>query len=68
MSELLEYHRPTEEARLQMRNVRNAAEILLRTITECCPPSREKSLAITKLEECAMWANKSIVINQGEDH
>jgi hypothetical protein len=27
------------------------------------PPSRETSLAITKLEEVAMWANKSIAFN-----
>lgn len=27
------------------------------------PPSRETSLAITKLEEAAMWANKSIAFN-----
>ena len=24
------------------------------------PPSREKSLALTKLEECVMWAQKAI--------
>lgn len=27
------------------------------------PKSRETSLAITKLEEAAMWANKAIVFN-----
>ena len=29
-----------------------------------CPDSREKSLAITKLEECVMWANASIARNE----
>lgn len=30
-------------------------------------PSRERSLAITKLEEVSMWANKGIVFSQVED-
>lgn len=28
------------------------------------PNSREKSLAMTKLEECVMWANVSIARNE----
>lgn len=33
-------------------------------IDRLCPESREKSLAITKLEECNMWANASIARNE----
>jgi hypothetical protein len=29
--------------------------------------SRERSLALTKLEECIMWAVKGIVLNEGKD-
>lgn len=29
-----------------------------------CPPTRERSLALTKLEECVMWANASIARNE----
>lgn len=36
-------------------------------LDERCPFSREKSLALTKLEECAMWANKSIAMQKTED-
>ena len=28
-----------------------------------CAPSRERSLALTKLEECAMWAEKSLALH-----
>ena len=33
-------------------------------IDDLCPDSREKSLAITKLEESLMWADKSIAVNE----
>ena len=29
-----------------------------------CPPSRERSLALTKLEEAKMWANRSMMLNE----
>jgi hypothetical protein len=29
-----------------------------------CPPSRERSLAITKMQEAVMWANAAIAINE----
>lgn len=31
-----------------------------------CPDNREKAIAITKLEEAAMWANKSIATGKEE--
>lgn len=37
------------------------------TIQMNCPESREKSLAITKLEECIMWASAAIDRNETED-
>ena len=33
-------------------------------IDELCPASREKSLALTKIEESIMWANASIARNE----
>lgn len=47
--------------------VRSNAENLLQCIIVACPNCREKSLAITKLEECVMWANKSISRNAEEE-
>lgn len=44
-----------------MRSIaRNFAE----EITRMCPNSREKSLALTKLEEAVMWANAAIARNE----
>lgn len=45
--------------------IRSIASDLLASIEGKCPPSRERSLAVTKLEECVMWAVKSIS-NGGE--
>lgn len=35
-----------------------------RQVLELCPPSRERSLAITKLEEAMLWANAAIARNE----
>lgn len=40
-----------------------SAEKLYHIINQL-PNSREKSLALTKLEECVMWANKCVARNQ----
>ena len=48
-------------------SIRDAAENLEGIIALRCKPSREKSLAMTKLEECVMWANKALAIHGGWD-
>ena len=45
-------------------NISKCSETLKLVILENCKDSRERSLALTKLEECVMWANKSIWENQ----
>lgn len=45
--------------------IRESAENLEASIALRCEPSREKSLALTKLEECVMWANKAIAVHGG---
>lgn len=40
--------------------IHNSAENLEAFIALRCEPSREKSLALMKLEECVMWADKAI--------
>ncbi len=43
--------------------VRTAVIITAKTF-ESLPEGREKALAMTKLEEALMWANKSIVLEE----
>lgn len=45
-------------------HLRTEAKDLARHILAMCPPSRERSLAITNLQQAIMWANASIAINE----
>lgn len=47
-----------------MEMVRGQAYGLASALLAHCPASRERSLAVTKLEESVMWAIKSIALNQ----
>jgi len=53
---------PSDAAAQQIAGTNYAAACLLSAI-ELMPDCREKSLAITKLEECVMWANKCAARN-----
>lgn len=46
------------KAAQQIKSTNYSADKLLHTLRRM-PDSREKSLALTKLEECVMWANKA---------
>lgn len=58
------YHAPKEAQSVMYEAIRNKALLLAAYINEHCPDSREKSLAITRLEEAVMWANASIARNE----
>lgn len=58
------YHAPKADQPERYETLRANARGLAHLIDELCPDSREKSLAITKLEEAIMWANKSIACNE----
>lgn len=45
-------------------DLRDQARSLAERICLFTPPSREQSIALTKLEECVMWANASIARNE----
>ena len=58
------YHAPKEGQPERYEAIRYKAKMLAAYINENCPDSREKSLAMTKLEEAVMWANASIARNE----
>lgn len=54
------YHRPSGDQPERYERIRAKAKELAYLIDELCPDSREKSLAMTQLEDAVMWANASI--------
>lgn len=58
------YHAPKSNQPERYTEIRDTAKSLALLIDTHCPNSREKSLSMTKLEECAMWANASIARNE----
>lgn len=54
------YHAPKPGQPAKYEAIRDKAHWLAAFINETAPESREKSLALTALEECVMWANASI--------
>lgn len=51
---------PSIEQTTRMRKISALGEEFLNKILDISPGSREQALAITKLEECVMWANKAV--------
>lgn len=67
MSETFRQHSMGRREIEYSESIREVAEELEAVIALRCKPSREKSLAMTKLEECVMWANKALAIHGGWD-
>lgn len=58
------YHPPTGNQANRYAFTREDAKKLAEAIVKRCPDSRERALALTKLEECVMWANAAIARNE----
>ena len=58
------YHPPKGDQPERYLAIREAAGGLALILMGRCPPSRERSLALTSLEEAVMWANASIARNE----
>ena len=57
------YHAP-DAAKAELHgNTRDQCLALAKALDEALPPSREKSLAITNLEQVMFWANAAIARN-----
>lgn len=58
------YHPPKDSQPIRYEMIRGGARALAAIIADNTPDSREKSLAITKLEEAVMWGNAAIARNE----
>lgn len=57
------YHQPTDEHIEKIQAVREALGHAFDAIRANVPGCAEQTLAIRKLEEASMWANKAIVFD-----
>ena len=58
------YHPPKGDQALRYEMIRDRARNFAAFIDEKAPDSREKSLAMTHLEDSVMWANAAIARNE----
>ena len=58
------YHEPKEGQPVKYKGIRDMAKDFAHIIESFVPDSREKSLAMTKLEEAVFWANAGIARNE----
>lgn len=54
------YHAPKGDQPARYDDLRSHFRDLAYIVEAACPDSRERSLALTKLEEAVMWANAAI--------
>lgn len=59
-----QYHAPSDEQLVRLQAMREAALAYTRVIMENLPNCRERSVALTKIEESSMWANKGAVFTE----
>jgi hypothetical protein len=60
LDHIYKYHAPKAGQSEMYENLRAKAKELAKLMIECCPDSRERSVALTNLETAVMWANASI--------
>lgn len=61
------YRPPDEDRRRRHEMTRAACLILADTLNNALPEGREKSLAITNLEQVMFWGNAAIARQQDDD-
>jgi hypothetical protein len=60
-----QFHAPTEAQRRAMQVLRDHAQAFAEAIEQNTPECYQRILALQRLEECAVWANKAA--NQRDD-
>ena len=61
------YHKPFGNQPERYQELREKAREFAEKVVMDCPDSREKSLAITNIQQAVMWANAAIAINEKEN-
>lgn len=64
LDKIFTYHAPFGSQQERYVELRAAARRFAEMVNDCCPESREKSLAITAIQQATQWANASIAINE----
>ena len=63
MKKTFAYHKPSADGLLKINSLKHLFSHIHDKIESICPPSRERSVALTELETTAMWAIKAVVAN-----
>lgn len=66
MKKTYAYHKPSANSLLIIKDLREAFSKLSDDVERFTPKSREQSVALTNLEQSAMWAIKAVVCNDPE--
>lgn len=66
LEEMFTYHAPKGNQQERYQYLRKQAKRFAEAIIHLCPPSREQSIALTKIQEASMMANAAIAINEKE--
>lgn len=64
LDRIFTYHAPFSDQAGRYVILRNAAKAFAEAVEAHCPPSRERSLAITRIQEACQMANASIAVNE----
>lgn len=64
IEQMFVYHSPFGDQAERYGLLRSEALKLAKQICHQCPYSRERSLALTQLQQTIMWANSAIAINE----
>lgn len=64
----LEYHKPSDKVQQEIGTFRTAAHEFSRAIFEALPATcRERSIAVTHIEDCVMWVVKGMVLEEARN-
>lgn len=59
------YHPPIEDQAARYEQLRKAAKSLAALYLDLVPESRERAVALTKLEEASMWQTRGLRATKG---